>query len=207
MPDARAPVCAVVFDVGKVLYQWDMRRLFEQLIEDREELDRFLAEVISIEWHSQHDAGRPAADMIAERSAEFPHYADHIRAWRDRFNETLPGPVPGSLEIVEALAAGGVPLYAITNFGADTWAGFRPTAPVFDHFRAIVVSGDEKLVKPDAPIFHLAERRFGHLAGEMLFVDDNAANIAAARALGWQVHHFTDAATLAEDLRQRGLLR
>lgn len=207
MPDARAPVCAVVFDVGKVLYQWDMRRLFEQLIEDREELDRFLAEVISIEWHSQHDAGRPAADMIAERSAEFPHYADHIRAWRDRFNETLPGPVPGSLEIVEALAAGGVPLYAITNFGADTWAGFRPTAPVFDHFRAIVVSGDEKLVKPDAAIFRLAERRFGHSAGEMLFVDDNAANIAAARALGWQVHHFTAAATLAEDLRQRRLLR
>lgn len=206
MPDAQL-IAAVVFDVGKVLYQWDMRRLFEQLIEDPDELDRFLSEVISIEWHSQHDAGRPAAEMIAERSAEFPHYAGHIRAWRDRFNETLPGPVPGSLEIVETLAASGVPLYAITNFGADTWAGFRPTAPIFDRFRDIVVSGDEKLVKPDAAIFELAQRRFRHAPHEMLFVDDNAANIAAARELGWQVHHFTDAATLAEDLRQRGLLR
>jgi 2-haloacid dehalogenase len=199
-------VAAVVFDVGKVLYQWDMRRLFEQLIEDPEELDRFLAEVISLEWHFQHDAGRPAAEMIAERSAEFPHYADHIRAWHERFNETLPGPVPGSLEIVETLAASGVPLYAITNFGADTWAGFRPTAPVFDHFRDIVVSGDEKLVKPDPAIFELAQRRFGHAPHAMLFIDDNAANVEAARKLGWQVHRFTDAARLAQDLRTRGLL-
>ena len=197
---------AVVFDVGRVLFQWDLRHLFAKLIEDESELDRFLAEVITLEWHFQHDAGRTADEMVAERSAEFPHYAPHIRAWRDRFNETVPGPVPGSLELVEALHARGIPLYAITNFGADAWAGFRPSAPVFELFDDIVVSGDEKLAKPDPQIFELAERRFGQPASAMLFIDDNADNIAAAAEAGWHVHHFTDAQGLAADLAARGLL-
>lgn len=197
---------AVVFDVGQVLYRWDLRHLFAQLIDDAEELDRFLAEVVTLEWHFEHDAGRPAAEMVAERSALFPHYAEHIRAWIERFNDSIPGPVPGSLELVERLDARGVPLYAITNFGADTWARFRPTAPAFARFRDIVVSGDEKLAKPDPAIFALAERRFGHPARAMLFVDDNADNIAAARRCGWQTHRFRDAAALKADLAARGLL-
>ena len=123
-----------------------------------------------------------------------------------RFNETIPGPVPGSIELVEALDARGVPLFAITNFGADFWPPFRATAPVFDRFRDIVVSGDEKIAKPDPAIFDLAESRFSHAAGAMLFIDDNAANITSAARLGWQVHQFVDAAGLEVDLKQRGLL-
>jgi 2-haloacid dehalogenase len=100
-----------------------------------------------------------------------------------------------------------VPLYSITNFGVDAWAMFRPIFPVLDHFRDIVVSGHERLIKPDAAIFALAARRFGHAPAAMLFIDDNADNIAAAKALGWQVHHFVDGAgALASDLRERGLI-
>lgn len=206
MSEVRSPISAVVFDVGRVLFHWDLRHLYAKLIEDESELDRFLAEVVTLEWHFQHDEGRPAAEMIAERSALFPHYTAHIRAWIERFNDTIPGPVDGSLELVEALHARGVPLFAITNFGADAWAGFKPTAPVFELFDDIVVSGDEKLAKPDRAIFALAERRFGYPAAEMLFIDDNADNVAAAAEAGWQVHHFTNAEGLAADLRARGLI-
>lgn len=197
---------AVVFDVGRVLYQWDLRLLFEKLIDDRDELDRFMAEVVTLEWHGQHDAGRAAAEMVAERSTQFPHYSQYIAAWLDRFNESIPGPVEGSLELVERLHARGIPLFAITNFGADTWAGFRPTAPIFDLFDDIVVSGIEKLAKPDPAIFALAEKRFRHPAHEMIFIDDIADNVAAARGRGWHGHHFCDAATLKADLLARGLL-
>lgn len=200
------PVDAVVFDVGRVLYQWQLRALFAKLIADQAELDWFLAHVVTEEWHFQHDAGRPLAEMVPERQAQFPDHAHLIAAYAARFNETVPGPVPGSLELVEQLAAAGRPLYAITNFGAEFWAMFRPTAPVFDRFSDIVVSGVEKLAKPDPAIFRLAEQRFGHRAGDMLFIDDNAANIAAAAALGWQVHHFSDAGALRRDLAGRGLI-
>lgn len=199
-------ISAVVFDVGRVLVQWDLRCLFAKLIDDADELEWFVNTVVTEEWHFQHDAGRPLAEMLPERIAEFPTYARHIEAYASRFNETVPGPVPGSLELVEALHGAGMPLYAITNFGAEFWPGFRATMPVFDCFGDIVVSGVEKIAKPDPAIFHLAAERFGHASGAMLFIDDNAANIAAAQRLGWQVHHFKDAAGLAEDLRGRALI-
>ncbi|MFZ1366817.1 HAD family hydrolase, partial [Sphingorhabdus sp.] len=125
-------ITSVVFDVGKVLVQWNLRHLFAKLIDDRNELDWFLANVVTPEWHFQHDAGRPLAEMLSELKAEYPAYAALIDAYATRFNETIPGPVPGSFEIVEELAAHGVPLFAITNFGAEFWAAFRPTQPIFD---------------------------------------------------------------------------
>lgn len=203
---AATRVSAVVFDIGRVIVQWDMRHLFAGLIADQEELDWFLATVVTEEWHNQHDQGRPLDAMLAERKAEFPGHDALIDAYRYRFLETIPGPVPGTSELIERLAARGVPLYCITNFGAEFWPQFRPTMPVLRHFRDIVVSGDEVLAKPDPAIFHLAVRRFGHQAEDMLFIDDNAANIASAARLGWQTHLFTDAARLEADLQARGLL-
>jgi 2-haloacid dehalogenase len=192
-------ITSVVFDVGRVLVQWDLRHLFAKLIDDPQELEWFLANVVTTQWHFQHDAGRPLAEMVRELKAEFPNYAAHIDAYRMRFNETIPGPVPGSYEIVEQLAARGVPLFAITNFGAEFWDNFRPTQPIFDHFRDIIVSGREKLIKPDPAIYQLALHRFALAPGEGLFIDDNIDNVMAARANGFVAHHFTDAQTLRSD--------
>lgn len=197
---------AVVFDVGKVLIEWDMRLLFGKLIADPERLDWFLANVVTHEWHFEHDAGRDLAEMVAARKAEFPGHDDLLDAYTTRFGETIPGNVPGTHEIVRELAARGVPLFAITNFASPFWHEYRAGEPLFDLFGDIVVSGDEKLLKPDARIFDLAARRFGHAPGAMLFIDDNAANIEGARKLGWQVHHFAGAEALRADLIQRGLL-
>jgi 2-haloacid dehalogenase len=197
---------AVVFDIGRVLIQWDMRVLFRKLLTDEAEVEHVYREVVTEAWHAQHDAGRPIAEMVAERSAEFPRYAEVIRAYADRFNETIPGPVPGSPELVEELARRAVPLYAITNFGADTWAAFRPTFALADHFQDIVVSGVEQLAKPDPAIYTLAAQRFGRRPDTMLFIDDSLPNIVSARECGWHTHHFQSAAHLAQDLRSRGLI-
>lgn len=197
---------AVVFDVGNVLYQWDMRCLFSQLIDDQAELDWFLSHVVTQDWHFQHDAGRPLAEMVPERIALYPAYAAHIRAYATRFIETIPGPVPGSLALVDALHARGVPLFGITNFGTEFWDQFRPTAPIFDKFGDIIVSGAERLVKPDAAIYQLARCRFGLAEGEGLFVDDRLENVEAAEANGFVGHHFHNADALRTTLRALSLL-
>ena len=197
---------AVVFDVGRVLYQWHLRHLFEKIVEDRARLETLLGEVVTEEWHFEHDRGRTLGEMVPERIALYPDFEPEIRAYATRFNETIPGPVPGSHALVERLDARGVPLYAISNFGAEFWAGFRPSEPIFDRFRDIVVSGEEKLAKPDPAIFALAESRFARSASTMLFIDDNRANVDAAAACGWHVHHFTDAAALESDLADRKLI-
>ena len=197
---------AVVWDVGRVLYHWNIRHLYAKLIADPERLDWFLTNVVTEQWHGQHDAGTPLGEMIAERCAEFPDEAELIRVYELRWLETVPGPVAGSHAIVRSLASQGIPLFAITNFGTDTWAMFRPGEHLFDLFKDIVVSGVEKLVKPNPAIFDLAVGRFGHAPEQMLFIDDNAANIAAAHALGWQTHLFTDADRLARDHRLASML-
>lgn len=197
---------AVVFDVGRVLFHWQLSALFEQLIDDPEELAWFLANVVTEEWHFEHDRGRLLDEMVPEWIALYPQYEAHIRAYRTRFNETLPGPVEGAHELVERLAAAGVPLYCLTNFGKEFFAAFRPTQPVFDHFADIIVSGTEKVVKPEARIYEIVEERSGRSGAQLFFTDDNAANISAACARGWDAHLFTDAQALEAQLVAAGLL-
>lgn len=199
-------ITTVVFDVGKVLFEWDLRYLFAKLIADKDELEFFVTHVVTPEWHFQHDAGRALDDMVTERIAEFPEYAKLIAVYANRFNETIPGPVTGSLEIVQELAEIGVPLFAITNFGSEFWDMFRPTQPVFDRFQDIIVSGVEKLVKPDPAIYALALQRFGLKPGEAIFIDDNHDNVVSARNNGFAAHHFTDAASLRAELVALNLL-
>jgi 2-haloacid dehalogenase len=197
---------AVVFDVGRVLFHWELRALFEKLIADPEELGWFLANVVTEEWHFEHDRGRALADMVPERIALYPQYEAHIRAYATRFNETVPGPVEGSHALVERLAAAGVPLFCLTNFGDEFWQVFRPTQPIFDHFADIIVSGVEKVAKPDPRIYEIVEARSGRGGDALFFTDDNPANIAAARARGWDAHLFTDAVSLEAQLVSAGLL-
>jgi 2-haloacid dehalogenase len=198
---------AVVFDVGNVLYDWNPRFLYERLIEDDRALDAFLRDVATREWHFQHDAGRPFAETSAELSAAYPEFAEHIAIWGPRFSETIPGMLPGMRELVEELDAAGVPLYAITNFSGEFWIPFRAReAAIFDRFRDIVVSGDEKLVKPDAAIYRLALDRFGLKPDEAVFIDDREDNIAGAEAVGIPGLLFTDAPTLRRDLLNLGIL-
>lgn len=204
-PPAPEPL-AVVFDIGRVLFDWDLRHLFAKLIDDPAQLDWFLAEVVTEQWHFQSDAGRPLAEMVPERIAQFPAHAPLIEAYEARFNETLPSPIPGTHEIARRLAARGVPLHALTNFGAEFWTGFRPLQPIFELFADVVVSGEERVAKPDPRIYQIAERRFGRPPAELFFIDDNPANVEAAAGRGWQAHLFTDAVALEAELVEKGLL-
>jgi 2-haloacid dehalogenase len=200
------PPTAVIFDVGKVLYDWNPRVLYERLIDDRA-LDALLRDVLTPDWHFQHDAGRDFADTSAELIAAYPQHADLIERWGSHFIDSVGPVLPGMANIVEELDAAGVPLFAITNFSHEFWPPFRAReAAMFSRFRDVVVSGDERLVKPDAAIFHLALERFGLEAGQAVFIDDNADNVTGAAAVGLIAVHFTGAAALRVRLGDLGLL-
>jgi len=193
-------VTAVVFDVGNVLYGWDPDSFLVRQIADDAARLRFVEDADLYGWHETLDGGRPYAEAAAEFTEKFPEYARVIAAWSDHFGETITGPVPGMQEIVAALDARGVPLFAITNFSADFWPPFHEKERAFfSRFRDIVVSGEEKLLKPDPAIYYLALDRFGLKPAEALFVDDRQINIDAALAIGMAAHLFTD----ADDLRAR----
>jgi len=197
---------AVIFDVGRVLYDWDPRILYRRLIDDDRALDAFLRDVVTHEWHFQHDAGRDFAETSAELAALYPEHAALIGLWGPRFLESIGAPIAGMDALVDELEAADVPLFAITNFSHEFWPPFRAReAAMFDRFRDIVVSGVEKMVKPDPAIYRLALDRFGLAASDAVFIDDNAANVAAAAAIGMHAILFTGAADLVPRLRALGL--
>jgi 2-haloacid dehalogenase len=198
---------AVVFDIGNVLFHWHPRILYERLIEDDRALEAFLDEVLTLDWHFQHDQGRPFAETSAELIARFPEHEALIAAWGPRFLESIGGSVAGMVELVEELDAAGVPLFAITNFSQEFYPPFREReAALMARFRDVVVSGEEKLVKPDPAIWRLALDRFGLRGEEAVFLDDNAANVAGARDAGLHAVLFTDAAAFRAELVRHGLL-
>jgi 2-haloacid dehalogenase len=198
---------AVIFDIGNVLFHWHPRFLYERLIGDDRALEAFLKDVVTVEWHFQHDAGRDFADTSAELSAQFPEHADLIAAWGPRFNDSVDTPVAGMHELVAELDSAGVPLFAITNFSHEFFPPFRAAWPaLFDRFRDVVVSGDERLVKPDAAIYRLALDRFGLRAEDAVFIDDSAANVAGAEAVGIRSIHFKDAASTRAELAAANLI-
>ena len=200
-------VDTVIFDVGKVLVEWDIRLLYRKLIADPAELDWFVTHVVTPEWHFQHDAGRPFAETRAELIAAYPAYADLIRAFGPRFGETLGDILPGMRALVGDLAARGVPRYAITNCSAEFWPAFEAReAALFAPFRGILVSGREHLAKPDATIYRLALERFGLKAEQCLFIDDRADNVAGADAVGMVGYQFEGADALRAELERWGLL-
>lgn len=200
-------VAAVIFDVGNVLYRWNPRVLYERLIDDDRALDAFLQHVVTLDWHFQHDQGRPFAETSAELIARHPEHADLIRLWGEKFIDSVGPAIEGMPEIVRELDDGGVPIFAITNFSDEFWPPFHAReAALFAPFRDILVSGAEKLVKPDPAIYRLALARFGLSAEEALFVDDREENVIAAEAEGMRGHLFRDAAALREELASLGLL-
>jgi 2-haloacid dehalogenase len=196
----------VVFDVGNVLIEWDPQHLYRKLIPDAAARARFLAEICTPEWNIEQDRGRLWADAVAERTALFPDHARLIRAFDERWPEMVPGEVPGSVALLEALRGAGVPLYAITNFSAEKFVLAQSRFPFLTQFRDVVVSAEERLLKPDPAIYRVLLERNGLQASRCLFIDDSEKNVRGAEAVGMRAHHFRDAAGLAADLRGLGLL-
>jgi 2-haloacid dehalogenase len=200
-------VTAAVFDCGNVLYGWDPDSFLVRQIADDDARLRFIEDTDLWGWHDTLDGGRPFAEAAAELSEKFPAYADLISAWGERFGETISDPVPGVHAIVEELDARGVPLFGITNFSAEFWAPFRAREEAFfRRFRDIVVSGEEKLLKPDPAIYYLALHRFGLKPAEALFIDDRQINVDGALAVGMHAHLFTTAEDLRARLQAEGML-
>ncbi len=200
------PLDTVVFDIGNVLIQWDPRYLYRRLIPDEAEMERFLAEVCTDAWNLEQDRGRTWAEATAERVALFPQHEALIRAYSDRWHDMVPGEVPGTVVLLEALRRRDVPLYAITNFSVEKFAEAQARFPFLRGFRDVVVSGAERLLKPDPAIYRLLLDRNGLEAAGCLFIDDSEKNVRGAEAVGMRAHHFRGAPRLEGELRALGLL-
>ncbi len=187
-----------LFDLGGVLIDWNPRYLFRKIFDTEEEIDFFLENICTSDWNEEQDGGRLIQEGTMSLLLKNPKYAEPIRAFYDRWAEMLGGPIPGTLEQLTTIRkANKHRLFALTNWSAETFPIAQERYEFLTWFEDILVSGVEKLKKPDPAFYQLAIDRFKLNPEKTLFIDDNARNIAAAQKMGFQVHHFTSPENLS----------
>ncbi|HEY6433242.1 MAG TPA: HAD family phosphatase [Acetobacteraceae bacterium] len=198
----------VVFDLGGVLIDWNPRHLYRKLFPgDEPGMEQFLTEVCSPAWNLEQDRGRTWAEATALLTASHPQHKPLIEAYRSRWHEMLGGPIEGTVAILRDLKNTAVPLFGLTNWSHETFPLALELYDFLGWFQAIIVSGQERLVKPDPRIYRLLTERYGLDLASLVYIDDNPGNAAAATRLGMHGVHFTDPATLRAELVGLNLLR
>jgi 2-haloacid dehalogenase len=196
-----------IFDLGGVLIDWNPRHLYRKLFDgDEAAMEQFLATVCTTAWNERQDAGRSFAEATQEL---LPRHADKIElieAFGKRFDEMIGGAIDGTVDVLAELKQRAVPVYAITNWSAETFPPQRWRFAFLSWFDGIVVSGMEGVIKPDPRIFRILCERHRIAPKTAVFIDDVAANAAAASALGIHGIHFRSPEQLRRELIEVGML-
>ncbi len=173
----------IVFDFGGVLLDWNPRYLYRDYFKDDTRMEYFLGNICTLDWNAEQDKGRPFKEGVALLQAEFPH-----------------SDIPEGVELLKELKAKGYGIYGLTNWSSETIGFAFGRYDFFSLFEGIVVSGDEKLLKPDPRIYEVLLSRYGLKADECVFLDDNAANVDGARTVGMKSVRFDDISRVREEL-------
>lgn len=193
----------VVFDLGGVLIGWDpAQAIMSQFSGNWEAARSFLEHVNFAQWNLEQDRGRSWCEASEAFNRSFPEHAGLLEQYVENFHTSLTGAISGSVSVLERLHARGIPLYAITNWAADTFAKTRQDYPFLKVFRDIVISGEEKCVKPDPEIYQILLRRNNLKSEACVFIDDNMDNVRGAQRVGMHAVHFTSPEALETDLEK-----
>jgi 2-haloacid dehalogenase len=196
---------AVVFDIGNVLIEWQPERYYDRVIGEERRRAMF-AEVDLHGMNDRVDMGHGFRDVIYETAEAYPHWRAEIRDWHDSWIEMAQPAITHSVKLMRALRAKGVPVFSLTNFGIESFAYARTHYDFLSEFDRDFVSGHMAVIKPDPRIYAMVEEGSGVPPSRLLFTDDREDNIAAARARGWQAHHFDGPERWADLLVAKGLL-
>lgn len=192
----------IIFDFGAVLVDWNPHYVYDAYFGDPEKAEWFVTNICTAAWNRELDGGKPFAQGVAELSAQYPEWALEIELYHRDWKKMMGGAIPGMYELVSELKARGYGVYGLTNWASETFYTIINDYPVFSLLDGMVVSGDVRLLKPDAAIFHCLLDKYGLKAEESLFIDDNAENVEGAAAAGLAALRFTDAASLREALSE-----
>jgi len=196
---------AVIFDFGNVLVGWNPENLYRRLIPDATARKTFLTEICSPAWNLEQDRGRSWADAIALLVDQHPQHEKHIRAFHAQWDEMISGPVAEGHDILERVLAAGISAYGLTNWSSETYETGAHHLPFTKHLKYVAVSGHLKMVKPEPEIYHHLLEKIALPPQHCVFIDDSAANIAAADKLGIKTVHFKNDGTALAQLRALGV--
>jgi len=191
----------IIFDFGGVLMDWDPRHMYRKVFETEEEMEYFLQTICTFEWNAQFDKGLDFQEGVDERIEKFPNYKKEIQMYKDRWIEMVSGDIPQNSQLIYELK-GNYRLFGLTNWAADTFELVYQQYSFFKELEGIVVSGEEKVIKPDPAIFHILLDRYQIRSSESLFIDDNIDNIQVAKELGFETIWIQKSTNLREEFKK-----
>ena len=181
-----------LFDLGGVFFDWDPNHFFRDIFDSEEESKYFLTEVCNDEWNTQQDAGRTIEEAEFELIPKFPHYEKEIKMYYKNHRKMIRGIFKTSIKILEKLKDHNYECYVLSNWSAETFIGMVDDYPFLKLFDGLLISGQDRLIKPDAAIYELAITRFNLTPQETVFIDDKLENIEAAKKLNFKTIHLVD---------------
>lgn len=196
----------IVFDFGGVLVDWNPRYLYKDLFSDPQEMEEFLATVCTDSWNVQQDAGRSLVEGTKLLQDQFPDHTEMIQQFYDGWEVMLKDEIPENTQLLHRFDKQKYRLFGLTNWSGETFPIALKRFGFFKEFEGIVVSGDEKMIKPDKDIFLLLLERYALNAADSIFIDDNLNNINAAIGLGFHTIHYTPKFSLEDRFKELGIL-
>lgn len=198
-------VTAVIFDIGNVLIEWQPERYYDRVIGEARR--RAMFNVVDLHaMNDRVDRGENFRDVIYATAEEYPEYRSEIRQWHDNWIEMASPAIPQSVRLMRKLQEKGVPVFALTNFGVESFEFAQTQYDFLNEFDRTYMSGIMQVIKPDADIYAQLEADCGHAPSGLLFADDRVDNIEAAKTRGWQTHVFDGPEGWAKRLIEAGLL-
>ena len=196
----------IIFDFGGVVMDWDPRYFFKDHFNDDEKMEHFLKNIATDEWNAEQDRGRTLAEGTEIQVAKHPEWEKEIRAYYDNWTTMLKSDIPHNVEVLRKLEHSKYELFGLTNWSAETFPYALENYDFFNIFEGkIVVSGTEKLIKPDPTIWEVLLKRYQIKAEESVFIDDNAKNIEVAKSLGFICIHIKEDTDLEKEMRDLGI--
>ena len=189
----------IIFDFGGVLIDWNPRYLYRNMFNNEAEMEFFLAQICTPEWNLKQDAGRSFSDATKELLDKYPEFKKEVTSFYGSWSKMIGGAIEENVSQIENLK-GKYRLFGLTNWSAESFPIVFNQYPFFKEFEGIVVSGAEKIIKPDPRIYQLLLTRYGLIAKESLFIDDNEENIKAANKLGFETIHLHEKVSLKNEL-------
>lgn len=195
----------IIFDIGYVLIDWNPDFVYLPYFKSQQKMQDFYNETGIFKLNAELDKGLPFNEGLTDLANQFPHYQEPIKFWQHKWTEMIGGLVEDSIRILKRLHEMNYPLYGLTNWSAETFPYVLNKYDFFRVFRDIVISGEEKVIKPYPEIYQILLSRNNLLAQHCLFIDDNIENLLGAEKLGIQTIKFENSKQLEKDLRLMGI--
>ena len=195
-----------LFDLGGIFFDWDPNYFFKTVFDDPKERDYFLKKICNDEWNIKQDAGRSAEEAELELIPKFPKYEKQIKMYYANHRKMIRGVFKESISVLDYLKKNNFECYVLSNWSAETFNGPQQSMiddyPFLKNFDGLLISGEDKLIKPDPAIYQLAIKRFNLDPYKSVFIDDKIENIQAAKNLNFNTIHLTNPKTIEIDIRK-----